>query len=460
MSVEVCRCRARTPDLTQLRHTRVRIGFGPCHWSLLWLAGVVSALLVAVSGSVSAQVLDQYFPAVTLGDEAFRLDTVLSRNRSEFDNKGIQLGSVVIRPHLEESFGFDDNILSNRSRLSSEEVDTRAAIGAATDWSRNALFANITVDEVRYLAQPAQSYTDWTASIGGTYEIWRDKASLTYSHASLSLQPGAIDNLVAGVPVPYTVDDLHLGYLADFGRVSLQPEFGFTRYRFDAVVVNGVSAGSQSGDRDVGSGSVTAAYEFDTSRKIVLAFRSSYSAFVTGNGMPLRNNTGLTALAGIDYTANGLVRYRVLLGYAQRIYDSSAYRTITAPVAEGSVIWSPERVTTVTATVNRRIEDAIDASVVGYTYTQAELTVDHEMRRDLLLQFRTSAQIADYSQNAGTQTIYTVGGRIEWYLNRVARLTGDYTFSVGRNPDTDTGNTALVGGYTRNVFMLGVRLQL
>jgi len=447
-------------DLTGFRRACPRTGVRPRRTWVLQRAGYALVLVAALSCGASAQVLDEYFPVVSWDDEAFQLDTVQSHNLSEFDNKGIQLGSFVIRPSLEESFGLDDNILGSPIRLASPEVRTQVAINAATDWDSNGLFANLTANDVRYLTQPQQSYTDWTASVGGSYDIGRDKATLVYSHLSLNLPPSEIDNEVAGVPIPYDVDDVHASYLADLGRFSLKPELGFTSYRFDTVVVNGLNAGSQYGDRDVFSGGLTAAYEFDTGRRFVVALRGSYSAFETTNGQPLRNNTGLTALTGLDYTANALVRYRILVGVAQRIYDSSAYQTITAPVVEGSVIWTPQRVTTVTGTVIRRIEDAIDASSVGYTYTQADLVVDHEVRRDLLLQGRMGAQIADYSQNGGTQTIYTFGGRVEWYLNRVAKLTCDYSFSVGRNQDPAAENTIEQGAYNRNVIMVGVRLQL
>jgi hypothetical protein len=417
-------------------------------------------LLFATSVSARAQVLEQYFPAVSLGDEAFRLDTVASRNRSEFDNGGIQVGSFVIRPNVEESFGYDDNILGSHERLASAEERTQFALSGATTWSRNGLSASITADDVRYLSQPAQSFTNWTANLGGSYDIGRGKATLAYSHMSLNLQPGEIDNLVAGVPVPFQVDDVHATYLADLGRITLEPELGFTRYHFARLAVDGIDVGAEAGDRSVVSGAATAAYEFDTARKILLSVRGSYSAFDNGFGQPLRNNTGLTALVGADYTANALIRYRVLVGYAERLYQNAAYRTITAPVAEGSLIWTPQRLTTVTLTGVREIQDSIDASVVGYTYTEADLVVDHELRRNLLLQLRSSAQLANYAQNAGPQTIYAFGGRVEWYLNRFARLTGDYSHSIGHNPDTGIPSDPAQGGYDRNVVLFSLRLQL
>ena len=403
---------------------------------------------------------------MSLGDEAFRLDTVRYRNRSDFDDKGITLGSVTVRPTLEELFGYNDNILGTSQRSASPEVETKVSVAASTNWSRNGLSATLSTDNVRYLDQPSQSFTNWEGMLAGVLDIGRDKLTLSYKHQSSNLGPSEIDNLIAGVPIPFTVDDVHVTYLADLNRFTVTTEFGFTHYQFDDVVVGGVTDSSQAGNRNVYSGIVTGAYEFDSSRKLVAVLRSSYSDFTAltgatgGISITPRNNVALTALTGVDYTANGLFRYRLLAGYAARFYTNSVRGSIMSPVVEGSVIWTPERVTTVTATVSRRIEDAIDASIIGYTYTQGSLIVDHEIRRDLLLQGRASDQLAEYAQNGGSQTIYSIGAGLEYFLNRNARLTANYDLSLGRNPGSITDNTALRGSYKRDLVLVGLRLQL
>ena len=68
---------------------------------------------------------------------------------------------------------------------------------------------------------------------------------------------------------------------------------------------------------------------------------------------------------------------------------------------------------TVAATLSRRIQDEIDATVVGYTYTKAELVLDHEARRDVVVQVRGQVLVGNYVQNIGPRTIYTVTGWVE-----------------------------------------------
>ena len=428
--------------------------------ALVWLLQALAAQ------PARAQALDGYLPEASLGNEAFRLDTVQSRNRSDFDDKGITLGSITVRPVIEELLGYNDNILGSTQRLASPEVETKVSVAASTDWARNGLSASLSTDDVRYLDKPLQSFTNWEGTLAGMLDLGRDKLTMSYKHQSLNLGPSEIDNLIAGVPIPFTVDDVHATYLTDLNRFTITSELAFTHYQFDDVVVGGVTDLSRAGDRNVYSGSVTGAYEFDSSRKLVAILRSSYSDFTAltgtagGVGITPRNNVALTALAGVDYTANGLFRYRLLAGYAARFYANSAQSSIMSPVIEASVIWTPERVTTVTATVSRRIEDAIDASIIGYTYTQGSFIVDHEIRRDLLLQGRASGQLADYAQSGGTQTIYSVGAGLQYFLNRNARLTANYDVSLGHDPSSNTGNTPLRGSYQRDLVLIGLRLQL
>ena len=65
--------------------------------------------------------------------------------------------------------------------------------------------------------------------------------------------------------------------------------------------------------------------------------------------------------------------------------------------------------TTLTAAPTRGIEDAAQEGIVGYTFTGARLVLDHEYRRDLLLQASAGMQRADFLQGGGQSTGITLG---------------------------------------------------
>jgi hypothetical protein len=184
-------------------------------------------------------------------------------------------------------------------------------------------------------------------------------------------------------------------------------------------------------------------------------------------GTPSPNSVGATVLAGLDYTAVGVFRYRILVGYQVRKYASREISSLSAPTVEASVIWTPTRLTTVTATLRNDIQDAADQSISGFTYTAGRLSVDHELRRNVLLNAfgdiqrgaypSTSAALADtlLAQGASTQTFYDGGLGVTVLLNRNVRLSARYVLG-----DHVYSGTGLVGSYLESTALVSLEFRL
>jgi hypothetical protein len=181
-------------------------------------------------------------------------------------------------------------------------------------------------------------------------------------------------------------------------------------------------------------------------------------------GKPTNSSKSFLALGGIDYQASGIWRYRLLVGIETRTFDSSRFSTHTAPIVEGSVIWTPTGLTTVTGLVSRTIEDPASAGTGSYTYTRAGLVVDHEYLRNVLLQGRIGFEAAEYLNGGGTQTNITVGAGVKWLLNRNVRLSLDYLYTSQQGTATGVAGTpafgTFQGSFVRNVALLTLRLAL
>lgn len=415
-----------------------------------------------------AQILDQYFPTNVPGYDPFSVESVAARPRPDYDPLGVRVGSFDLMPQLSTGIGYDNNILATKNnRLSSFLVNTHSALQANSDWSRDSVGANVTVNDVRYPQADEQSYTNWTASLGGTLDIGRDKATLAYSHLSLHQLPSDIDNFGITQPVPFRVDNFRGGYQTQFSRITVNPFFDISTYRFDNVTgVGGIVQNQTVNDRNVYAGGVITGYEFSPNRSALLVLRSGTNQYLTPSANT-PNDVGFSILAGLDYTADAVIRYRALVGYGYRsysTYNSTPLATSrSAPIAEASAIWTPTGLTTVTATLSRRIEDSLTAGVVGYTYTQARLIVDHEYQRNILLEGLINVQYAEYTNNTNPQTIATFGGNVQWLLNRNMRVIASNYFTLGETGGSSTQSTArfnFSGSYDRNVTLLTLRLAL
>jgi hypothetical protein len=175
-------------------------------------------------------------------------------------------------------------------------------------------------------------------------------------------------------------------------------------------------------------------------------------------GVASNNSTSWRALAGVDYDNDTVWRYRLLAGIEYRQAASPVVASETTPIAEGEIIWSPSGLTTMRATVSRGIEDAAQSGLASYTYNSAQLRVDHEYLRNVLLDATATLRQASFNQTGGRQAGYGFGAGATWLINQTLRLSLTSDFTDVRNAGLPTGTVA--GDYTRTLTLLTLRVGL
>jgi hypothetical protein len=410
-------------------------------------------------GSVHAELLSSYFPAGVPGFGTAPGVTVASREHPEYDPLGTRLGSFVFRPRIDEGLGYDDNVFGGTPKRGSWILGTHPSLLVNSDWSRDSIGGYLGVDDLRYLDQPQQSRTDWTASLGGTLAVGRDELTLAVAHLALHQDRTELDALPTDQPVAYQVNDVRAGYTIALDRLSITPSLEFSTFRYENTTILGASTPQAYRNRDVVQGAVTTRYELMPQRNLLVVIRATGSDYVDPQpGQPTRNSTGYQALVGFSDDSDAVWRYRVLVGWEVRNFAASQFGSHQAPLAEAELIWNPSGMTTVTGSLTRSIEDAAQEGIAGYTYTSARLTLDHEYRRDVLLRFSAGVQSADYLQGGGRSDGFTVGAGVSWLLNRQMRLSVDYNFTDQRGTSNPTLLTT--GSYTRSIGLLSLRYAL
>jgi hypothetical protein len=431
-------------------------------------AGVaMAALLVASHGKARAQLVNQYLDPNIPGYDNQPGVTVASRAHPEYDAPGIQLGLFKIMPSLDESVGYDDNVTGTPSPHGSVLIDTNAKIESLADFGNGTANASVTVDNQEFPEQSRQSFTDWTAAIGGSHEFGQDTLYFGATHLNEVQTPRDLDAPQLDRAIAYRVDDIRASYNISFGRLQVQPGMDVSWFSYDNGSVLGVPYIQNYRNRIVYEPNVTLGYEFATRRRLVLVVRDADAIYSTTYlGQPRPDFNDISVLAGVDYDVDGATTFRLLAGYERRSFSSQVYRTIQAPILEGSVTWTPTGLTTVTATAARYIEDSAAEATVGYTETALRLNVDHELFRNIVLNANASFYNDDYAQNGGSQQFYTGGVGATWRLNRNIRLSADYTYSSRRtqggadiNAVTPYGGV-FGGSYSENVFRLRLRFGL
>jgi hypothetical protein len=409
--------------------------------------------------SAAAAWLDTLFPSGMPGYGAEPGVTVASRLRPETQPEGVPAGGFILHPAWEQSIGYDSNVLGGPAPLGSWVIGTRPSLLATSDWSRDALGLYVAADDRRYLGLPAQSRTDWTASLGGSVDIGRDRLTLAVAHIDGHEDRTDLDALPTDQPVAFQVDDLRVSYALLSGRWTVTPSLEAASWHYDATSILGVPSSQAYRDRTVLQGGTTVSYELAPQRTLVAVIQAIGQNYTHPSpGAASLNSTGYQALGGFDYADDAVWRYRLLLGAEHRDFAAAAYPARTAPIAEGEIAWMPSGLTTVTAVFTRSMEDAAQEGVSGFILTAGKSTVDHELQRDLLLRASAGLQRADFLQGGTPQTGYSLGVGATWLVNRRAQVSATYDFTGQQGSGTAT--LPLSGSYTRSLALLTLRFGL
>jgi hypothetical protein len=387
---------------------------------------LLAGFLCIITSKAYGQELNNYLPASLVGTPASV--TVLSRPHPDYDASGVRVGAFTIAPQLTEAFGFDSNPRGTSGQAGSAFISSQANVSVSSNWSRNAIGASASVDDRRYLQQTSLSRTDDAFAVGGRYDVGTaDHLLVSGAHLDLHNEPNGIDALSQQRPSPYQVNVGNVSYLLNLSRLSFEPFVNVSDFSYSNLNFGGSTLRNDYLDNTTVTEGVTTRYELSSSHHAVFVVRGAESLFRrTTAGLPTRDNTTISVLGGLDYVADGLWRYRVLVGYQLRQYASSAIKSQSSPIVEANVIWSPTLLTTVETTASRQILNSTDPLVPSYTDTSFKLQVEHEYLRNVFLNAHVSAELAEYQRNGGHQTLLGAGAGVTWLLNRNQKVSTIY----------------------------------
>ncbi len=458
-----------------------------------------SVVVVGTLGrSASAQILDEYFPEIgapigdtlpgnasagntaasgispgaTLRPSNFVGDQLQPRVADEFASPGVRAGSFTIRPNIQESVGYNSNVEGFDRAPGSAFIANAGTLDIRSNWSRDSAYVLATLDDRRYLDLPNQSYTNWTAGAGGTIDTGRSQIGLSYNHMNLTQLPSSINAITVLFPVVFRVDAVKLSYtIPTSGRFTFTPEIDITRYDFDNYLLGGQVVSEAFRNRVVFQGGLTTSFALAPREDLLFVVRGTHISYTSEvAGLPRRDSNGAAVLVGLDFPSSGSnFTFRVLAGYQIRQYVKTVYGSLNSPIVEASVTWTPTRLTTVALQGRRDIEDAADDNIAGFTYSALRLSVNHELRYNVIIGGHTELQRADYqsaklnlgsstaspvlsglAEAGASQNVYNAGASVSWLLNRNMKVGA--TYDITRR---DGG-----GGYLSNVGLVTLGFSL
>ena len=428
---------------------------------------LAAALAVAGAWPAHAQSIDIFLPATITGTDVEPGVTVLSRLRPDYDPMGVHIFNWVLTPTLTETAGENTNVQGYSTGSASAYIDTKATANLASQWLTDHFAADMLVEDVAYLQQAHQSYTNWTTTLSASHDWGQDSGTVAYSHLYLHQISSDFGALQADAPVAYQVDDLRAFSSLILSRFTLTPSLDLQYVRDDDAEILGIPVNLDDQTRTIVTAGAELRYALTNQRALVLIGQVIETDYAhRPEGQPAETSTSFRLLAGFDTTERGMWRARLLAGVEVRSFEAAQYATRWAPIVEGSLIWTPNGMTTATLALTRTIADPADNGVQGYTLSKAEFTLDRELRRNLLGQVSLGVQYADPLQTGTAQTNLLAGVSLTRLINRRLRVVLSYNFDAQRGSDVVLSAgpgfpSAVRGGdYDRHTIQVSLRLAL
>jgi hypothetical protein len=385
---------------------------------------------------------------------------VLTRPRPELDPLGMRLGSFLLFPGLKISEFYDDNIQFSESHTQDDFITEIApSLALVSDWEHDFFSLEAGAAIGRYAQHTNQNYEDYGTSLKSRF--WATDTSYLDQEFSYNRRHSNRDSPDDANGVhPTEYDDIlsNLGYFQEFGRFTLRLDGTFRRLNYlnDKQEVGGVTVPIDNSDRDRNNFTGTGRVGYLIRQDIETYIQASYGVIrydtsPDDNGFD-RNADTYDAIVGLAKDWNGIFQSDVYVGYMAQTFVDSSFDTIDGVDFGGKLTWNVTRRTTLTATVDRSIAVSTLDNASGSIVTEAGFSVDHELRRDLLLYMNSAWRQNDFSGIDRTDENYEIGVGANYFIMRNFVVGAGYSFRQRNSNVADAD-------YSRNLIMLNLDLR-
>lgn len=377
---------------------------------------------------------------------------IREKPRPEYDAQGINLGGFTLLPELTVGETYSDNIYATKNDETSDWITTVApTISLESDWSRHALNMETGMKGGFYSSESDENYVDGRFLIDGRLDVLRE-SFLTAMAGTRRLHEERGDPDFGedwDEPSTYYLHNADLSYYHGRGKLSVTGGTGVTAYDYKSVDLQ--DGGSENMDyRDRKVYNVNARVEYDLHPDANPFITSRYNWRDYDESDAQRDSQGYRVGAGTGFDLGGVTSGEVFGGYMAQDYDDRS--DISGPWYGMSLLWNVTTMTSVEAEVQRTIQETTRKDSPGIRGTEAGISVDHELLRNLLV-----GASYDYTRNSYedvdiTDKYHTISSNLTYLWNRYLNAELDYTL---KDKTSDKSHRE----YTENRYSLSVTGQ-
>jgi len=387
-----------------------------------------------------------------------RNETVANRRRPQYDPVGIRRGSFFIYPSFAVSGLYDSNIFATPSdRKQDFIVVLSPEIAVRSNWRRHQLNFGARADVAHYKSHTKENYQDAAGILNGRYDISGNTFLFAGIEAARRHEDRGDPNDAGGkTPTTFWTTELTGGVQHVFGRFTIRFTNRVRLLDYKDVAAAGVGEiDNDDRDRREWEGVLRLTYRVNPRISVFGQATGEYVRYnerLDSDGFN-RDNSGFEVAGGVAIELTGKLFGEVFVGWSQRYYRDPTASAFGAPSGGASLTWTPTGLTTVIGTIVSSIEESTITGASGFYSTNFRVSVDHELRRNVLLNGYGSYQFDDYQGISRKDQWIRAGGGVTLLVNRHLNVFGGYEFtrSISDAPDE---------GFTRHLVIVRIKGQL
>jgi hypothetical protein len=332
----------------------------------------------------------------------------------------------------------NDNIFYlNKLEVDDSIFHIRPWANLNSDWSRHELNLNFYADIGKYNDFGSQDYEDWVTSLNGRIDVRRG-SNFNYKASYMQLHEDRSSPDSGGIkPNEFTLSGFDVGYKHTFNRLTAALNYDRAATDYDNnISFTGDILDNQ--DRDRTRDALTLRLDYDMSGQRGVFFS------VAGNNMDYdqkfnragyeRSSNGYNVRGGISWDKTGVLVGDLYLEYIDQEYDDIRFEDVNGWGIGASLDWTPTQLTNVSILARNGPQETTQFASSGYYSSLYSARIQHELRRNWLLNARISYTDNDYgTRNPGegslTDTQVTrAGAGVSYLFNRNFYISGGYVY--------------------------------
>ena len=372
---------------------------------------------------------------------------------------GVRAGSFLLFPAVELRGGYNTNPSQSRDGDGARLYTVAPELTMQSNWSRHELKADLRGNYTGYDPDetPSLSRPYFNGKVDGRIDVLKTTRIDLQGRALVATEDPDSPNLQAGlkeIPI-FTTFGGTAGLAHRFNRLEIAIKGDAERTQFqDSKLVDGATASNDTRNYDQYGGALRGSYELTPGVEpfIEVGADTRVHDIATDLSGYRRDSDGKTVRAGSTLELSRLLTGEFSLGYTERKYDDPRLEKISGLIGDASLVWTASALTTVKLTASSTIGETTTPGESGVLYRDAELQVDHALRRWLIGTVKFGFGFDDYVGAERNDERYSLGLGLTYKLNRNMQLKGEFRREWLRSNEPDND-------YDANIFTLGMRFQ-